>query len=118
LEIDEANIKLFCKREIEGKLIRLRQAYLEIGLRKKGIEALMKESLYSLIPVFRALLRSKVQNPPVDKEQVLMEFCDHYGLVRDVFIAILRDRMNDEKIKGEDIEVFFEKYLREIEKLS
>ena len=118
LKIDEANIKLFCKREIEGKLIRLRQAYLEIGLKRKGVEALMKESMYSLLPVFRALLRSKAQNPPIDKEQVIIEFCNHYGLAKDVFIAILRDRMNDEKIKGEDTEVFFEKYLREIEKLS
>ena len=118
LNIDEANLKLFCKREIEGKLIRIRQAYLEIGLKKKGVEALMKESLNSLIPVFRALLRQKPQKPPVDKEQILIEFCNHYGLAKDVFIAILRDRMNDEKIKGEDTEVFFEKYLREIEKVS
>jgi predicted nucleotidyltransferase len=118
LKIDEANIKLFCKREIEGKLIRLRQAYLEIGLRRKGIEALMKESIYSLLPVFRALLRSKVQNPPIDKEQILIEFCNHYGLAKDIFSAILRDRMNDEKIKGEDVGVFFKKYLKEIEKLS
>ena len=118
LKIDEANLRLFCKREIEGKLIRLRQAYLEIGLKKKGVEALMKESMNSLIPVFRALLRQKSQKPPVDKEQILIEFCTYYGLSKDVFIAILRDRINDEKIKGEDIEVFFEKYLKEIEKLS
>lgn len=118
LKIDESNIKLFCRKEIEGKLIRLRQAYLETGLKKKGVEALMKGSMYSLLPVFRALLRSKVQNPPIDKEQILVEFGSHYGLSKDVFIAILRDKMNDEKIKGEDVEVFFEKYLREIEKLS
>ena len=118
LKIDEANLRLFCKREIEGKLIRIRQAYLEIGLKKKGVEELMKESLNSLIPVFRALLRQKPQKPPVDKEQILIEFCNYYGLSKDVFIAILRDRMNDEKIKGEDVEVFFEKYLKEIEKLS
>lgn len=118
LKIDETNIRLFCKRDVEGKLIRLRQAYLEIGLRRKGVERLMKESLNSLIPVFRALLRLRVQNPPIDKEKALIEFCNHYGLAKDVFIAILRDRMNDEKIKGEDVEVFFEKYLKEIEKIS
>ena len=78
----------------------------------------MKESLYSLIPVFRALLRSRVQNPPLDKEQILIEFCNHCGLAKDVFIAILRDRMNDEKIKGGDAEIFFERYLKEIEKIS
>ncbi len=77
----------------------------------------MKESMYSLIPVFRALLRTKIQNPPIDKEQILIEFCNHSGLSKDVFLAILKDRMNDEKIKGEDAGVYFEKYIREIEKL-
>jgi len=118
LKIDEANIKLFCKREIEGKLIRLRQAYLEAGLKKKGVEALMKESMHSLLPAFRALLRLGGQNPPVDKERILIEFCGRYGLAQEVFISILRDRMNDERIKGEDVEVFFERYLKEIEKIS
>jgi predicted nucleotidyltransferase len=118
LSVDETNLRLFCKKEIEGKLIRIRQAYLEIGLKKKGVERLMKESLNSLIPVFRALLRQKSQKPPVDKEQILIDFCNYYGLSKDMFISILRDRMNDEKIKGEDVEVFFEKYLKEIEKLS
>lgn len=118
LKIDETNITLFCKREIEGRLIRLRQAYLEVGLRRKGVEALMKDSMNSLIPVFRALLRSKMKNPPLDKEDILKEFCGHYSLSPDIFSAILRDRMNDEKIRGEAVEVFFEKYLEEIEKIS
>jgi len=118
IKIDEANLKTFCRREVSGKIIRLRQAYLEIGLRRKGVEALMKESLYSLIPIFRALLRFRMRNAPVDKEQIIIGLCNHYGLNKDVFIAVLRDRVNDEKIKGRDIEVFFEKYLSEIEKLS
>ena len=118
LRIDEANIKLFCKREIQGKLLRLRQAYLEIGLKRKGIEVLMKESMYSMLPVFRALLRFRIQRIPVDKEQVLIEFCNHYGFSKDVFIAILRDRMNDEKIKGREIEPLFGKYIGEIEKIA
>jgi len=117
LKIDETNLQLFCRREIEGKIIRLRQAFLEIGLKRKGVEALMKESMYSLIPSFRALLRAKMQVPPVDKEQILIEFCNHAGLSKDVFIAILKDRLGDEKIKGKDAEVYFERYLKELEKL-
>ena len=118
LQIDDASIKLFCKREIQGKLIRLRQAYLEVGLKRKGVEALMKESMRSLFPVFRALLRLKVQRAPVDREELIAELCGHYGLSKDVFIAVLRDRINDEKMKGRDAELFFEGYLKEIEKIS
>ena len=118
LKIDEGNAMLFCKREIEGKIIRLRQAYLEMGLKKKGVETLMKGSLHSLMPVFRALLRSKARKAPADKEEMLVEFCSQYKLARDVFVAIFRDRMNDERIKGQDAEIFFERYLKELEKIS
>lgn len=118
IDIDQKHIRLICEREIKGKLIRLRQAYLEVGLKKKGIEALMKESMYSLIPVFRALIRIKGQKPPVDKEKILADLGDCYGLDKDIFIAILRDKMNDEKIAGQDVEIFFEKYISEIKKLA
>jgi len=118
MEIAETHIRLFCEREIKGKLIRLREAYLEVGLRKKGIEALMKESMYSLMPTFRALLRIKGQTPHVDKENILKDIAEAYVLDRDVFIAILRDKMDDEKIQGQDVEIFFEKYINEIKKLA
>ncbi len=118
ISIKQNHLRLSCEREIKGKIIRLREAYLEVGLRKKGVEALMKESLTSLIPVFRALLRLKGQKPPVNKERALLNLSDSFGLDKTVFIAILKDKTNDEKISGQDIEIFFEKYLNEIEKLS
>lgn len=118
LQIDQVNIRLFCEREIKGKLIRMREAYLEVGLKRKGIEALMKESLSSLMPIFRALIRIKNQKPDVDREKILSALSEQYGLDKNVFIAILRDKTNDEKIAGQDIEIFFEKYLDEIKKLA
>jgi predicted nucleotidyltransferase len=118
IQIDQSHIRLFCEREIKGKLIRIREAYLEVGLKKKGIEALMKESLYSLIPTFRALIRIKNQTPEVDKEKILDSMGSLYDLDKNVLIAILRDKTNDEKIAGQDIEIFFEKYLKELKKLA
>lgn len=118
MEIGQTHIRLFCEREIKGKLIRLREAYLEVGLKRKGIEALMKESMYSLMPTFRALIRLKGQRPSVDKENILGEVSNLYGLDKNVFIAILRDKMNDEKIAGQDVEIFFERYINEIKKLA
>jgi len=118
MQIDQKHIRLFCEREIKGKLIRLREAYLEVGLRKKGIEALMKESMYALMPIFRALSRIKGQQPSVDKENILVDLSNLYMLDKNVFLAILRDKMNDEKIQGQDVEVFFDRYLDEIKKLA
>jgi len=118
LNIKSDYIRLFCEEQIKGKLIRVRQAYLEIGLRKKGIEALMKESMYSLIPIFRNLLRLKGAVPPIGKENILTAVSDKFELEKGVFTAILKDKKNDEKIAGKDIEVYFEKYLNQIQKLA
>ncbi|MBU3911191.1 MAG: hypothetical protein KKD90_01235 [Candidatus Omnitrophica bacterium] len=118
MAVDLKYIRLFCEREIKGKLIRLREAYLEVGLKRKGMEALLKESLNSLIPIFRALIRLKGQQPDVDKFNVLDTVSELYGLDKNILSAILKDKMNDEKIAGQAIEVFFEKYLDEIKKLA
>lgn len=118
MQIDQTHIRLFCEREVKGKLIRMREAYLEIGLKRKGIEALMKEAMSSLMPTFRALIRIKNQKPDVDKEKILVALSNLYSLEENVFTAILRDKTNDEKIAGQTIEIFFEKYLNEIKKLA
>lgn len=118
MQIEQGHIRLFCEQQIKGKLIRLRQAYMEVGLKKKGIEALMKESLYGLMPIFRALLRLRQCKPLVDKEGIIGQLADSLSLDGDVFIAILKDKKNDEKIAGQDVAVYFEKYIGEIKKLA
>lgn len=118
MDIKKDNLRLFCEEQIKGKLIRLRQAYLEIGLVKKGLEALMKESLNSLMPVFRNMLRLRGVLPFASREDILVNISREFGLEEGIFKAVLRDKQNDEKIAGEDIEVYFEKCLNQILKLA
>jgi len=118
LEIKEEHIRLFCEQQIKGKLIRIRQAYLEVGLKKKGMEALLKESLNSLIPVFRNLIRLNGKTPPVEKSEIIRELCQEFELEENVFLPIYKDTSNDEKIANQEVVVFIEKYLEEIRKLG
>lgn len=118
LEVNPEHIRLFCEEQIKGKLIRIRQAYLEIGLKRKGIEALLKESLASLAPVLRSLIRLKGKSPAIEREKIYGQLCAEFNLDQDVFLAILRDSRNDEKIAGQDVETFFERYIGQIQKLT
>lgn len=119
LDVSNKNVRVFCEEQIKGKLIRIRQAYLEIGLKRKGMEALLKESMNGLMPVFRNLLRLKGNTaPPKDKERILSDLSDAFGLERNIFIGILRDKKNDEKIGRRDIEYYMEKYIEQIKKLA
>ncbi|NQT89825.1 MAG: hypothetical protein HQ558_01050 [Candidatus Omnitrophica bacterium] len=118
LQIDPSHIRFICEEQLKGKLIRIRQAYLEIGLRKKGMEALVKESLDSLFPVFRGLLRLKDIAPPIEKEKTVELLSEAFGIDGAVFSAVLKDTKNDEKVDGQDIEVFLERYVNQIQKLA
>ena len=118
LNIKEEHIRLFCEQQIKGKLIRIRQAYLEVGLKKKGMEALLKESLNSLIPVFRNLIRLKGEKPPVEKSEIIKQLCQEFDLDENVFLPIYKDTSNDEKIANQEVVVFIEKYLDQIKKLA
>jgi hypothetical protein len=118
LEVRTDHIRFVCEEQLKGKLIRIRQAYLEIGLRKKGMEALVKESLDSLFPVFKGLLRLKGVAPPSKKEEAARLLTKTFGINGDVFIAVLQDKEIDEKIGSEDMESFLEKYIEQIRQLT
>ena len=118
LEIKEEHLRLFCEQQIKGKLIRIRQAYLEVGLKKKGIESLLKESLNALIPVFRNLIRIKGNHPPTEKGKIIQQLCKNFDLDENVLMPIYKDTSNDEKIANQEVVVFIEKYLDQIKKLA
>ncbi|MBN2097014.1 MAG: hypothetical protein JW714_00895 [Candidatus Omnitrophica bacterium] len=118
LKINSAHLRLFCEEQIKGKLIRIRQAYLEVGLKRKGIEALLKESMSSLTPVLRNLIRLKGQMPAVKKEEIYAQVSAEFNLDKNVFLSILRDTKNDEQIDAQDVELFFERYIAQIQKLA
>lgn len=118
LEIPQKYLRLSCEQQIKGKLIRIRQAYLEVGLKSKGIEALLKDSLTALIPAFRTILRLKNKVPPLDKFKILEEVCREFQLDQDIFKTIYRNTTQEARIARTKIEVFVEGYLKELGKLS
>lgn len=118
ITIDRKNLRHQCEEQIKGKLVRIRQAYLEVGLKKSGVEALLKRSLSSLQPVFRNVLRLRGEEPPLGKEDVLKKLAGVFGLEEEVLLTVLRDKQNDEKIGGESAEVYLNRYLLQLEKLA
>jgi predicted nucleotidyltransferase len=118
INIDFSHIRFICEEQIKGKLIRMRQAYLEIGLRKKGIESLIKESFASLFPVFRSLLRLKGIAAGNGKKEDIISLGNAFGIDTGIMLDILADTRNDGKISGRDLESSFFLYLQQLEKLG
>lgn len=118
LVIEGEYVRLFCEQQIKGKLIRIRQAYLEVGFKKKGIEAILKESLTSLMPIFRRLIGLSGLEVPMDKEDLFRKVHEVFGIDTQVMVAIWKDKRNDERIDGKDVRDVFGKYIAELESLA
>ncbi len=116
--IQGEHVRLFCEQQVKGKLIRIRQAYLEVGLKRRGVEALLKESLGSLFPVFRALVRLKGMPVPADKAEVLKMLQGAFDVDLSALAEIWNDKRNDERIAGKDVRDVFAKYIQQLEALA
>jgi len=115
LVINNANLRLQCEHDIKGNLIRLYQVYLEIGMKKKKIKDLMVASLFSLMPVFRNLLRIKNKKPHIKKADIINEACDTFLLDKELMRRVLELKKNG--AGSVDFEKIFGAYLEQIEKL-
>jgi hypothetical protein len=118
LEVETKDLRLECESQLKAAVLRTRQAYLEIGWRKKGAEEVLTTSLTSLIPVFRGMLRLKGEAPPRNKAEVIASLGKAFGVETGTFLSILRDKAGDERIEGEVAHAVLARYIDEITHLA
>lgn len=118
LSINPEHLRLECEEQLKGKLIRLRQAYLEVGSSLKQLTSLLSDSLTSLIPVFRGLLRLKGLPAPAEKGRVIDHLSQEFGVDKEVFHQILRVKTGQERPRLPELEAVFDQYLTELQRLA
>jgi len=118
LEIKGEHIRLFCEQQIKGKLVRLREAYLEVGLKSKELESVIRGSYRDLLPVFRSLIRLKGKKPSYEKENIIKQLCAEFQLDENVFLLIHTHIIQGRTIRGYPFESFLESYLEQLKKLA
>jgi hypothetical protein len=115
VETTRDNLRLECESQLRAAVLRTRQAYLELGGKKRGAEQVLHASVSSLVPVFRAMLRLKGEEPPRGKLGVIQAMGEAFGIQTETFTAIVRDRSGDEKIGGKDAVHVLGAYIDEVE---
>lgn len=118
LAIDSKNLRLQCEQELKGKLIRLRQHFLEVGHSPGKLERLVSSSFGSLLPVLRNLLRLKNKNYVKNTPEILNQIQKEFDLSSDVFSQVWKFKKRELKLKGKELENLFAQYLDEVQKLA
>jgi hypothetical protein len=111
-------VRLQCEREIKGKLLLLREVFLETAGKGKALRDVIARSIGAIVAIFEALLYLKEQEIPKEKREVTRAACEGFEMDGDLFEKLLD--IKEEKIKLDDAEIraLFQGYLREVRKLS
>ena len=118
LEISVEHLRLQCEQQVKGKLLLLRQAYLETGGNGRKLESLMVDSISSVFPILRAALALRGIKIPSSKDEVLSLIENEFELSNSVMRDILKDKKGDGRIGRFDAENAFSRYVEEIRKIS
>lgn len=117
LEISQGNLRLQVEQELRGKVLKLRQAYLEIGLEKDGAGNLILNTFSSFFPVFRNILRLKGVVPLVHKEKIITKLSEIFSLNKGIFLAILDRKQGRAPHFPKNDAEFFSEYMQELERI-
>lgn len=110
-------LRLQCEREVKGKLLLLRQAFLETSGKGKYLIQLIGQSILSFIAIFRGLLYLKGEKPPLLKRDVIHQTCESFNIDGTLFEKLLDIKEKRTKPSGTEVSQIFQAYLKEVQKL-
>ena len=118
LLIPHKDMRLLCEQQIKGKLLHLRQAYLEIGPNAVVLKKLLISALSDMIPVFRQLIILKGQKPVEHKEEILKLLAVLFSLDGEPLLAVYHDKNRKKLMPSHQVEAHFQNFLNQLENLS
>jgi len=111
-------IRLQAEREIKGKLLLLRESYLETAGNKRGLTNIINQSLHAFIAIFNALLFMKDIDIPEGGRSLVLAVCNAFGLENSIFMKLIHIREGKIKPDEKELNMIFKNYLNEVHKLS
>ena len=118
LSFDSELVRLQCEREIKGKLLLLREAFMETAGRARAMRGVIGQSIQAFVAIFDALLTLKEKEIPKERRDVVNLTCDTFDLDAGLFQKLLD--IKEEKLKPDHTETksLFQNYLKQVRKLS
>jgi hypothetical protein len=118
LDIPFRDMRLLCEQQIKGKLLHLRQAYLDAAPNPSVLKKLLLSVLSDLLPVFRQLIILKGQKPAGQKEEVLEQLAEIFSLDAGPFLAVHHDKNRKILISSHQVKAHLQNFLSQLENLS
>lgn len=117
LKFKPEDLRLQIEKELKGKLITLRQGYLETQGNVKQMRQLISRSVIAFISIFNALVYLKQAPVPQKKRDTIKELAKLFTFDADLFLSCIDIKEGVDKFSPEELAGIFKKYLGEVENL-
>jgi hypothetical protein len=118
LQFDRSLLRLQCERELKGKLLQLRERFLETGGRRGRIEELIRVSLTTFFSIFRAVVFLEGSDPPGNKNDLIAAVSRCAGLDRELFVHLAEIRQRTRRLDKAGAAGVMERYIGQVRKLA
>ncbi|MBF0328865.1 MAG: hypothetical protein HQL10_06880 [Nitrospirae bacterium] len=118
ITIERSYLRLQCEQEMKRRLIALRQDYISSLGSDERITTLLSRSITGIMPVLRALIFLKGQEPPVKRIEVLNTLQALSGIEKGIFEKVLTIKSGQIKPKKDEAHAIFEHYYKAAEALG
>jgi len=117
LPFNKKSIRLQCERELKGKLLLLREAYLDSEGKTGDLGQAAAASLTAFLSLFRALLFLRDREIPRRNDELITTTAREMEFDENPFMDVLRMKEGKIKARRDEMEGIVERYLREIRDL-
>jgi predicted nucleotidyltransferase len=114
LAFDKRDLRLQCEREFKGKLLLLREAYLDSSGKPKALGQVASASVTAFLSLFRALLFLRDREIPRQNEDLISATAEAIGFDPSPFVEVLRIKEGKGRVHGEAMEGLMERYLKAV----
>ena len=118
LEIPREHLRLQAERELKGKLLILRLAFLENVGNLKLMQNLVSTSFSSFIPVMKTILFIKNEQIPEQNIDIIRKTAELFNIDFSVFLQALDIKNKKIEMKKQQFVDFFERYIQTVDQLS
>lgn len=113
-DFDSRALRLQCRREISGKLLLLRSAFMETGGDAERLRNLIRVSITAFISLFRALIHLKGMEVPRGRREIVKAASDAYGLDAGIFLRCVDIKEGKVDWRPAEVKALFDQYLKAV----
>ncbi len=117
ISLEGHHLRLQCEREIKGKLLLLREGFLETEGKQKRIKELIKASITAFISIFNGLLYLKGIEILPTRREIIQSVAKEIPIDQEIFMKCLDIKQDTQEFSSSEIKNLFKAYLVEVRKL-